>query len=139
MRTADDPDHPLPVRKTSGAAGADLTLAETVVLLRGEAKKVKTGFKMALPEGTVGLIFERSSFNAKTGCSLTNKVGVIDPDYRGEVLLSIRNTGQFATTLHAGESIAQLVVIEALAPQFEEVESLDETERGEGGFGSTGA
>ena len=126
------------VRIASGDAGMDLCVKEDVVL-RG-AGLIGTGVRVAIPEGFVGLVFERSSTH-KMGVSLQNKVGVIDPSYRGEIKLALRVNELLSghVKLAAGTRLAQLVVVPCVMPMaFEFVEELDVTERGEGGFGSTG-
>ena len=128
------------VRIGAGDAGMDLCVKEDVVL-RG-AGLIGTGVRVAIPEGFVGLVFERSSTH-KIGVSLQNKVGVIDPSYRGEIKLALRVNELLGghIKLAAGTRLAQLVVIPCVMPTefvFVGGEDLDTTERGDGGFGSTG-
>ena len=131
----------LPTYGSEFAAGADLyaVLDEELTILPGETKLVKTGLAMEIPEGYAGLIYARSGLAAKRGLAPANKVGVVDADYRGEVMVGLHNHSDKAYTVQPGERIAQLVLLEVPAWETEEVESLDETERGTGGFGSTGS
>ena len=130
----------IPTYGSATAAGADLyaCLEADAVIEPGKTVFVPTGLSMAVPEGYAGLIYARSSMGAKRGLAPANKVGVIDSDYRGEVMVALYNHGQEAQTVCHGERIAQLLVAPVLAPAFEEVEQLDDTARGVGGFGSTG-
>ena len=130
----------IPTYGSATAAGADLyaCLEADAVIEPGKTAFVPTGLSMAVPEGYAGLIYARSSMGAKRGLAPANKVGVIDSDYRGEVMVALYNHGQEAQTVCHGERIAQLLVAPVLAPAFEEVEQLDDTARGVGGFGSTG-
>lgn len=125
---------------SASAAGADLhVLTETPVEIRpGETVLLHTGISLALPEGFVGLVFARSGLATKRDLAPANKVGVIDSDYRGELMVPLHNHGTEVQTVLPGERIAQLAVIPYLTATFTEAESLTETERGEGGFGSTG-
>ena len=123
------------------AAGADLyacTGGETVTLLPGETKLIHTGIAMEIPEGYAGLIYARSGIATKRGLAPANKVGVIDSDYRGEIMVSLFNQSGEPQEIADGERIAQLVITPFLAVEFTETDGLSETERGEGGFGSTG-
>ena len=130
----------LPTYGSEYAAGADLyaLVDEELVFQPGETKFVRTGLAMEIPEGYAGLIYARSGLACKRGLAPANKVGVIDADYRGEVMVALHNHGETAVTLEAGERIAQLVVTPVLAPIFLECDTLDDTARGDGGFGSTG-
>ncbi|MGI6103179.1 MAG: dUTP diphosphatase [Patescibacteria group bacterium] len=116
-------------------AGLDLYLPEPLILKPGERKTVALGFAMALPKGTVGLIWDKSSRAAKWGVKTMG--GVIDAGYRGEVKTIVLNSATDRVELAAGEPIAQLLIQPVLAPDVTEVVSLDETARGVGGFGST--
>ena len=98
-----------------------------------------TGVALALPAGTVGLIFARSGLATKRGLAPANKVGVIDADYRGELMVALHNHGSAAVTVEPYERIAQLAILPYITADFCETEDLDETARGAGGFGSTGA
>ena len=117
-----------------GDAGLDIAANETVTLEPGERKLVGTGVSLAVPEGYVGLLFPRSGNAAKKGLTLANSVGVIDSGYRGEVKGIMVNLGSDPVTINSGERIMQLVLSAVVTP----VLSLEETERGENGFGSTG-
>lgn len=133
---------PLPKYKTSGAAGMDLIAAidETVHLLPGERRLVPTGIAIALPSPHfVALVYARSGLAGKNGVSLSNGVGVIDSDYRGEILCALHNGGTEAFVIEPGDRIAQLVITPVLRAHWREVEELPATERGSGGFGSTGS
>lgn len=130
----------VPVRATAQSAGLDLCacIDAPVTVKAGETVVVPTGIAVALPENTVGLIFGRSGLGVKHGLAPANAVGVIDSDYRGELLVGIHNHSDKDYTIAPDERIAQLVVSPVLFPATVEVDSLDETERGEGGFGSSG-
>lgn len=129
-----------PQRQTAGSAGFDLKacMEEPVTLEPGDRSTFCTGWAVEIPQGCVGLVFCRSGLGAKHGVSLPNCVGVIDSDYRGELIVPLRNFGDKAYTIQPGERIAQLVVAPVCLPVVEEVEELTQTARGEGGFGSTG-
>lgn len=130
----------LPVYATGGSAGMDLTFAsdDELVLEPGERTKLPTGIKLEIPLGYEGQIRPRSGLAYKAGISLTNCVGTVDSDYRGEVQVLIINHGKEPYTFKPGERIAQLLIAPTLQVELVEVESVDSTERGEGGFGSTG-
>lgn len=130
----------LPTYGSEYAAGADLyaVLDEEVYILPGETKLIKTGLAMEIPEGYAGLIYARSGLASKRGLAPANKVGVVDSDYRGEVMVALHNHSNTAQTVAAGERIAQLVVTPFLKVDFAQTEELNETVRGAGGFGSTG-
>ncbi len=134
------PEAQLPQRQTEGAAGYDLCacLEAPVTLAPGEGFSFPTGFAAEIPQGLVGLVFCRSGLGVKYGVSLPNCVGVIDSDYRGELIVPLRNFGDKPYTVHPGERIAQLVLLPVFLLPVEEVEELSQTQRGEGGFGSTG-
>ena len=122
------------------AAGADLYSAEDadVVIGPSETKFIGTGLAMEIPEGYVGLVYARSGLACKRGLAPANKVGVVDSDYRGEIKVALHNHGKEAQTVEKGERIAQMVIAPYLSVNYEEADELSETERGEGGFGSTG-
>lgn len=130
-----------PKAGTVGAAGNDLyahILGEEIIVQPGETVRVGTGISVALPEGSFGGVFPRSGLATKQGLRLANCVGVIDSDYRGEIVVALYNDSAEPRIIKHGDRIAQLIVIPFLPVQFNEVDALDETERGEGGFGSTG-
>lgn len=130
----------LPQRQTEGAAGYDLCacLGAPVTLQPGEGYPFPTGLAAEIPQGYAGMVFCRSGLGVKHGISLPNCVGVIDSDYRGELVVPLRNFGDGAYTIQPGERIAQLVIMPVLLPEIVEVEELSQTQRGQGGFGSTG-
>ena len=130
----------LPTYGSELSAGADLYACgeDPVSIGAGETKFIHTGIAIELPAGTVGLVYARSGLACKQDLAPANKVGVIDCDYRGEVMVALHNHGKEARTVCGGDRIAQLVVAPYYAAEFAEVESLSDTVRGEGGFGSTG-
>lgn len=130
----------LPTYGSEFAAGADLYALtdEETVFLPGETKFVRTGLAMEIPEGYAGLIYARSGLACKRGLAPANKVGVIDSDYRGEVMVALHNHSDIEQKIAAGERIAQLVVTPFLKVEYKQTEELSDTVRGEGGFGSTG-
>ena len=134
------PNAVMPTYGSASAAGADLyALAEEEILIpAGKTVFVSTGIAMEIPEGFVGLVFARSSMGAKRNLAPANKVGVIDSDYRGEIRVVLHNHGDTDQVVLPGERVAQLVIVPYLTAEFEERTSLSGTERGEGGFGSTG-
>ena len=131
----------LPERASAGAAGMDLhaCIPSPVTIAPRELVRIPTGLAIALPdENTVALIFARSGLGIKHGVSLSNAVGVIDSDYRGEIQIGLHNLSAEPYTVQPGERIAQMIIMPYFAPVIEEVTSLTETDRGAGGFGSTG-
>ena len=131
---------PLPYYATAGAAALDLhacTGDDTLIPPNGRTM-IPTGLAVAIPEGHVGIMAVRSSMGAKHGVNLANGIGVIDSDYRGELRVTLHNTTDTAYSVHPGDRIAQLMVIPVACPPIEVVDTLPETDRGEGGFGSTG-
>ena len=130
----------LPTYGSVEAAGADLyaCLDAPVIVEPGKTAFVPTGFAMEVPKGCAGLIYARSGLACKRGLAPANKVGVIDSDYRGEVIVAIHNHSDIAQTVESGERIAQLVITPVFTPGFCQVDELDDTTRGAGGFGSTG-
>ena len=130
----------VPTYGSAFAAGADLYACEenAVTVEAGETKLIHTGIAMAIPEGYVGLNFARSGLASKRGLAPANKVGVIDSDYRGELMVALHNHGSIPQTIEPGERVAQFLIMPVITAQFTEVDSLEETERGAGGFGSTG-
>ena len=132
---------PLPHFATGGAACMDLCacMDESITLNAGERHLVPTGIAIALPSAEyVALVFARSGLGIKKGVCLSNGVGVIDSDYRGEIGVGLVNLGDAPYTVHPGDRIAQLMVVPVVQPTLTVVDTLDETERGAGGFGSTG-
>lgn len=130
-----------PFYATEGAAGMDLSAAidEAIVLKAGERALIPTGIAIGLPErDCVAYLYARSGLGIKHGICLSNGVGVIDSDYRGEIQVGLVNLGKEDYTIEPGERIAQMVFAPVLHGVLTEVESLDKTERGSGGFGSTG-
>ncbi|MBE7079312.1 MAG: dUTP diphosphatase [Clostridiales bacterium] len=130
----------LPTYGSEAAAGADLYAVTDgeVVFAPGETKFIKTGLAMEIPEGYAGLIYARSGLACKRGLAPANKVGVVDSDYRGEVMVALHNHSAVEQKIVSGERIAQLVVTPFLKVEFTAADELCETVRGEGGFGSTG-
>lgn len=130
----------LPVYGSEYAAGADLYAVSdgAITFLPGETKFVHTGLAMEIPVGYAGLVYARSGLATKRGLAPANKVGVIDADYRGEIMVALHNHSEKEQTIESGERIAQLVVTPFLKAEYTEAESLSDTARGEGGFGSTG-
>lgn len=130
----------IPTYGTEFSAGADLyaCLEETVIIAPGETVKIPTGIALELPMGTAGLVFARSSLGTKRGLAPANKVGVIDSDYRGELMVMLHNHGKDAQQIAHGERVAQLLIVPVFTPGFVEAEELSDTVRGAGGFGSTG-
>lgn len=122
------------------SAGGDLYSAEEseVVIEPGKTAMIGTGLAMEIPEGYVGLIYARSGLATKRGLAPANKVGVIDSDYRGEIKVALYNQSDAPQSVAAGERIAQIVIAPFLHAEYEVKETLSDTERGEGGFGSTG-
>ncbi len=135
------PEAILPSYGSPAAAGADLYAlleAETVEFLPGETKLIPTGIAMQIPTGYAGFVYARSGIASKRGLAPANKVGVIDSDYRGEIMVALHNHTKETQLIKRGERIAQLVIAPYLMAAFEEADVLSDTERGEGGFGSTG-
>lgn len=138
-RLESNPDLPLPERATAQSAGYDVRSAEASVTLQpGEIRLVSTGLEMELPEGIECQVRPRSGLALNHGVTLPNSPGTIDPDYRGEVRVILQNLGPAAVTLQRGERIAQLVFARFESPGVVEVAKVSSTERGSGGFGSTG-
>ena len=122
------------------AAGADLyaVLDTPLTLATGETVLVHTGLAVEIPTGFVGLVCARSGLATKRGLAPANKVGVIDADYRGEIMVALHNHSTIPQTIEHGERVAQLILIPYLTAEYEEADDLSDTERGIGGFGSTG-
>lgn len=127
-----------PKRAHPSDAGADLTCLDDVYLAAGERAMVDTGISVAIPEGFVGMICPRSGLAAKHGISVTNSPGIIDSSYRGPIKVILHNLGGEPWTAFAGDRVAQLVILKVELSDFVYSSSLDQTDRGDGGFGSTG-
>ena len=130
----------VPTYGSEFAAGADLyaCLDEAVTIEAGETKLIPTGVALSIPAGFAGLIYARSGLASKRGLAPANKVGVVDADYRGEVMVALHNHGKVAQVVEAGERVAQMVIAPFVTANFILSDELDDTVRGEGGFGSTG-
>lgn len=128
----------VPLYARDGDAGADLTSSEYVLILAGRRALVKTGIKIAIPYGYVGLVHPRSGLALKSGITVLNAPGTIDSGYRGEVGVILYNTSDIDFEVKPGDRIAQLVIQKVSTVEFEVVNALTESDRGEGGFGSTG-
>ena len=129
----------IPTYGSPYSAGADLYSAmDDVTIAPHSTVLIKTGLALELPIGFAGLIYARSGLATKRGLAPANKVGVIDCDYRGEVMVALHNHSEVEQTVSKGERIAQLVITPYVVADFEEADELSETVRGEGGFGSTG-
>ncbi|MBE6757712.1 MAG: dUTP diphosphatase [Ruminococcaceae bacterium] len=130
----------VPTYGSAEAAGADLyaCLEAPVTIAAGQTVMIPTGVAMAIPAGLVGLVYARSGLATKRGLAPANKVGVIDSDYRGEIFVALHNHGEAAQSVENGERVAQLVLTPYVTAAFQTVDSLDDTVRGAGGFGSTG-
>lgn len=131
---------PKPEYATRGSAGMDLSAAieKAVMVPAGGRMLIPTGVAMQIPEGYGGFVFPRSGLSFKKGISMCNCVGVIDSDYTGEIKVAVHNISQEDYTINPGDRIAQLVFLSVPQAELIPCESLDETERGDGGFGSTG-
>ena len=136
------PSSKAPIRGSEQAAGwdlsADLEGKTHITILPGEYKKISSGIGIELPEGTFGALYPRSGMATKRGLVLANGTGIIDSDYRGPLLVAIKNTSNELQIIEHGERIAQLVVTPYCPVIFNQVDSIGTTARGEGGFGSTG-
>ena len=130
----------IPTYGSEFSAGADLyaLLDSAVEIKPHETLFIHTGISLEIPEGYCGLVFARSSMGAKRGLAPANKVGVIDADYRGEIMVALHNHSEKITTVEPGERVAQLAIVPFLKADFEESDELSDTTRGVGGFGSTG-
>ena len=130
----------IPTYGTEFSAGADLyaCLDESVTIAPGQTVMIPTGLAFAIPVGLAGFIHARSSLGSKRGLAPANKVGIIDSDYRGEVMVALHNHGSVTQEIAHGERIAQMVIAPYIAANFEVTEQLSDTQRGAGGFGSTG-
>ena len=130
----------VPKRATNGSAGMDLhaCIDESIVLNPGERVFIKCGIAIGLPEGYAAFVFPRSGLGVKHGITLSNCVGVIDSDYRGEIMVALYNQSNIEQVIEKEERIAQFILMPYVKANFEETQDLDETSRGCGGFGSTG-
>ena len=130
----------IPAYATDGSAAVDLCAAieEAITLAPGERQLIPTGIAISIPKGTVAILSARSGLSYKKGIAAANGIGVIDSDYRGEIFFSSVNLSSEPYTVTPGERICQMMLMPVFAMNFTEVESLDETLRGAGGFGSTG-
>ena len=131
----------IPKRATSGSAGMDLyaCIDEPIILAPGQLAIVPTGIAIALPDnGCAAFLYARSGLGVKHGICLSNGVGVIDSDYRGEICAGLCNVSDKPYTIEPDERVCQMVIAPVLTPDVVEVSELDDTDRGEGGFGSTG-
>ena len=135
-----DPRAKIPTYGTNYSAGADLRalIDNPITIMPNESVLVHTGVAVSIPIGYVGLVYARSGISCKRGLAPSNKVGVIDADYRGEIMVSLHNHGTTAQTIEPYERIAQMVITPFIHCEYEETDNLDDTERGSGGFGSTG-
>lgn len=136
-----NPNAVIPSYGSIYSAGADLyaCIEKPVEIKPGETVFVPTGLALEIPVGLAGFVFARSGLSCKRGLAPANKVGVIDSDYRGEVMVALHNHSQIPQTVAVGERIAQLVLMPYVKAEFVEAEELSQTVRGEGGFGSTGS
>ena len=136
-----NPNAVLPTYGSEFAAGADLyaCIENDILVFPGETVMVGTGLAMEIPEGYAGLIYARSGIATKRGLAPANKVGVIDSDYRGEIMVSLHNHSNSAQTIADKERVAQLVITPFLKVEYTETDELSDTVRGTGGFGSTGS
>lgn len=135
-----NPNATLPTYGSEYAAGADLyaCIEREETFQPGETKLIHTGLAMEIPAGYAGLIYARSGLASKKGLAPANKVGVVDADYRGEIMVALHNHSNSPVSIEPQERIAQLVITPYLTAHFQETELLSDTVRGEGGFGSTG-
>jgi len=135
-----NPNAKIPTRGSEQAAGYDIYACldtQTATIPAHKTVKVSTGISMAIPEGYFGAIFARSGLASKQGLRPANCVGVIDSDYRGELMIMLHNDTDEPKTIENGDRVGQLVILPYMTIDFEEADSLDETQRGAGGFGSS--
>ena len=135
-----DPRAVLPSRGSPFSAGADLRacMDAPVTVAPGETVFIHTGLTAEIPEGYAGFVFARSGLASKQGLAPANKVGVVDSDYRGEYMVALHNHAAAPVTVNPGDRVAQLVILPVMLADFVEADALTDTQRGEGGFGSTG-
>lgn len=131
-------DARIPTLGSAYAAGADLYAVEEETLDPGQTKLIHTGLAMEIPVGYGGFIFARSGLATKRGLAPANKVGVVDADYRGEIMVALHNHGDQTQRIEKGERVAQMVILPFLAAEYFETDELSDTDRGAGGFGSSG-
>lgn len=136
-----DPRATVPTYGTDYSGGADLRaiLAEPITINSHDSAFFRTGLAVAIPEGYVGLIYARSGLACKKGLAPSNKVGVIDADYRGEIMVALYNHSDCEQIIENNERVAQMIITPFIHVDYNEVDELDATVRGTGGFGSTGA
>lgn len=136
-----NPRAQVPVYGTEYSAGADLSacMEQPVMVHPGTTEFIPTGIAVAIPRGLVGLVYARSGLACKQGLAPANKVGVIDSDYRGEIMVALHNHSRESLVVEPGQRVAQMVIAPYIYAEYEERDSLDETDRGSGGFGSTGS
>ena len=130
----------IPTYGSRFSAGADLYAlpGDAITIMPGETVLIHTGISLEIPDGYGGFIFARSGLSTKRGLAPANKVGVVDSDYRGEIMVSVHNHSSEAQTVEGGERVAQFVIMPYLSAEFVETDTLTDTARGTGGFGSTG-
>ena len=128
----------IPSRATPGSGGYDLQSRIAVLLYPGQKLAIPTGWAICLHERMVGMVTPRSGLAIKNGITVLNSPGIIDSDYRGEIIVILINHGDSDHQIHIGDRIAQLVIVPVYVPTWVETKDLTETERGDGGFGSTG-
>jgi dUTP pyrophosphatase len=133
-----DPAYQLPRFAHSGDAGADLRAVEVLTIGPGEHALVATGLSLAIPDGHAGFVLPRSGLAVRTGVTVLNAPGLVDSGYRGELKVALINHGAEPFEIAVGDRIAQLVIVPVSNPDYEAVDSLEDTQRGSGGFGSTG-
>jgi dUTP pyrophosphatase len=138
LRLAHGADLPLPAYETAGAAGMDLRATEATVLQPGARTLMPTGFAIALPPGFEAQVRPRSGLAVKHGVTVLNSPGTIDSDYRGEIKVPLINHGEAEFKIARGDRIAQMVIAPVVQAKWIEADTLDETSRGTGGFGSSG-
>jgi dUTP pyrophosphatase len=136
--TRQDPTYSIPTHARDGDAGVDLAASVAVDIAPGERVLVPTGIAVAIPKGFAGFVLPRSGLAINHGVTVINSPGLIDSGYRGELKVGLINHGDTHYAIAVGDRVAQLVILAVVSPEFVEVEELDSTSRGSGGFGSTG-
>lgn len=132
------PDAAIPFQATADSAGSDLCAIEECYILPGACRLVKTGLKMAIPQGCAGMVCSRSGLALKKQVFVLNAPGIVDSDYRGDVGVILYNAGTDPFDINVGDRVAQLLIVKVEPVYYESVVGIDDTERGAGGFGSTG-